>query len=546
MRIAVLFLLFCFTTRSVSAQEIDIIPKPQTLVQKSGTFTLTRATPIVAATQGERNIAALFNGYLKSFYGFTLPIVSKGSKGIILNTKTASNEGYNLEANNNGVKINGNSEAGTFYGVQTLIQLLPTRKATTLAIPSVSITDAPVVSYRGMMLDVGRHFFPVEYVKKYIDFLALHKINYFHWHLTEDQGWRIEIKKYPRLTSVGAWRDGTIIGRFPGTGNTYQRYGGFYTQAQVKEIVAYAAKRYITVIPEIEMPGHGSAAIAAYPELSCFPDKPTYDYFVKAGNKADYWAGSKTGKHVMQSWGVYDDIFCAGKEHTFKFLQDVLDEVLPLFPSKFVHIGGDEAPKNNWHTCPLCQKRMKENHLKDEHELQSYFIQRIEKYINAKGKVILGWDEILEGGLAPNAWVMSWRGEKGGIEAAKQHHNVIMSPTTYAYLDYQQAPKEDSVTISNNKGYLSIEKVYSWHLFPDALTSDEARYIKGGQANLWTEYITNPRKVEYMLFPRAAAVCETLWTPQSQKNYDDFSRRLATQKKRYDLWNINYYGKQSK
>lgn len=546
MRIAVLFLLLCCATENICAQEINIIPKPQSVERRSGTFTLTRATPIIAVTKGDKNIAALFNSYLGSFYGFTLPVVAKGSRGVILKTRAASGEGYTLEADKNSIKINGNSEAGTFYGMQTLLQLLPVKKAATLAVPAVSITDAPVVSYRGMMLDVGRHFFPVDFVKKYIDFLALHKINYFHWHLTEDQGWRIEIKKYPRLTAVGAWRDGTIIGRFPGTGNTNQRYGGFYTQNQVKEIVAYAAKRYITVIPEIEMPGHSSAAIAAYPELSCFPDKPTYDYFIKAGNKADYWAGSRTGKHVMQSWGVYDDIFCAGKENTFKFLQDVLDEVLPLFPSKFVHIGGDEAPKNNWKACPLCQKRMKENHLKDEHELQSYFIQRMEKYINAKGKVILGWDEILEGGLAPNAWVMSWRGEKGGIEAAKQHHNVIMSPTTYAYLDYQQAPREDSLTITNNKNYLSIEKVYSWHLFPDALTSDEAKYIQGGQANLWTEYISNPRKVEYMLFPRAAAVCETLWTPQSQKDYADFNRRLATQEQRYNLWHINYYGKQSK
>lgn len=543
MRTAILFLFACFTLKNVTAQEINIIPKPQSVTVKSGNFIVSASTPIIAVTRADKNVAALLNSYLKSYYGFTLPLAAKGSKGIVLSTKSTSGEGYHLEAGTNAISITGNSEAGTFYGIQTLLQLLPTTKSTKLSVPAVSITDAPGVSYRGMMLDVGRHFFPVDFVKKYIDFLALHKMNYFHWHLTEDQGWRIEIKKYPKLTSVGAWRDGTIIGRFPGTGNTNQRYGGFYTQAQVKEIVAYAAKRYITVVPEIEMPGHGSAAIAAYPELSCFPEKATYDYFVKSGNKADYWAGSKTGKHVMQSWGVYDDIFCAGKEHTFQFLQDVLDEVLPLFPSKFVHVGGDEAPKTNWKACPLCQKRMKENHLKDEHELQSYFIQRMEKYINSKGKVLLGWDEILEGGLAPNAWVMSWRGEKGGIEAAKQHHNVIMSPTTYAYLDYQQAPVEDSVTITNNKNHLSIEKVYSWHLFPDALTADEAKYIQGGQANLWTEYIDNPRKVEYMLFPRIDAVCETLWTPQSQKNYDDFSQRLETQKKRYDLWNINYYGK---
>ena len=355
MRTAILFLFACFTLKNVTAQEINIIPKPQSVTVKSGNFIISSSTPIIAVTRADKNVAALLNSYLKSYYGFTLPLAAKGSKGIILSTKSTSGEGYHLEAGTNAISITGNSEAGTFYGIQTLLQLLPTTKSTKLAVPAVSITDAPGVSYRGMMLDVGRHFFPVDFVKKYIDFLALHKMNYFHWHLTEDQGWRIEIKKYPKLTSVGAWRDGTIIGRFPGTGNTNQRYGGFYTQAQVKEIVAYAAKRYITVVPEIEMPGHGSAAIAAYPELSCFPEKATYDYFVKSGNKADYWAGSKTGKHVMQSWGVYDDIFCAGKEHTFQFLQDVLDEVLPLFPSKFVHVGGDEAPKTNWKACPLCQ-----------------------------------------------------------------------------------------------------------------------------------------------------------------------------------------------
>ncbi|MFT4092272.1 MAG: beta-N-acetylhexosaminidase [Niabella sp.] len=527
-----------------TAQKVNIIPRPSSLTEKAGSFILTRNTILIAKTKDEIKSANFFNEYLKSYYGFKLQVKPSGTGGIIIVSGTGEKDGYTFEVSDNAININGYTGAGTFYGIQTLIQLLPVEKTSALSIPAVSITDAPAVGYRGLMLDVGRHFFPVEFVKRYIDFLALHKMNAFHWHLTEDQGWRIEIKKYPRLTSTGAWRNGEIIGNFPGKGNTHKKYGGFYTQEQVKEIVKYAADRYVTVIPEIEMPGHSAAAIAAYPYLSCFPDTATFEYFKKEGNKAENWAGPKTGKQVMQSWGVYEDVFCAGKESTFKFLQDVLDEVLPLFPSKIIHVGGDECPKENWKKCPLCQKRMKEHHLKDEHELQSYFIQRMEKYINSKGKTLLGWDEILEGGLAPNAWVMSWRGEKGGIEAAKQHHNVIMTPTTYAYLDYQQAQKEDSVTISNNRGSLSLEKVYSWQLLPKELTDEERPYIQGGQANLWTEYITNPRKVEYMLFPRVAAISETLWTSPSQKNGDDFNKRLETQKKRYELWNINYFGRQ--
>lgn len=526
------------------AQEFDIIPKPTSVIKKTGTFAITKSTPIIAKTKDDIKSANFLNDYLKSSYGFSLPVKAAGSKGIFISSgSTGNKEGYTLNADKNSIKIKGNTAAGTFYGIQTLIQLLPVEKSATLKVPGVSIKDAPVAGYRGLMLDVSRHYFPVSFIKRYIDYIALHKMNTFHWHLTEDQGWRIEIKKYPKLTEVGAWRNGEIIGRFPGTGNTNQRYGGFYTQEEVKEIVKYASERYITVIPEIEMPGHASAAIAAYPYLSCFPDSSSYSYFLKERNIAKNWAGDTTGKSVMQSWGVYEDVFCAGKESTFEFLQNVLDEVLPLFPSKIVHIGGDECPKENWKKCPLCQKRMKEHNLKDEHELQSYFIQRMEKYLNKKGKTLLGWDEILEGGLAPNAWVMSWRGEKGGIEAARQHHNVIMTPTTYAYIDYQQAPKEDSVTITNNGGsYLSLEKVYSWKLFPDALTSEEKKYVQGGQANLWTEYINNPKKVEYMIFPRVSAVSEVLWTPESEKNWEDFSKRIETQKKRYKLWKANFYG----
>jgi hexosaminidase len=359
----------------------------------------------------------------------------------------------------------------------------------------------------------------------------LHKLNTFHWHLTDDQGWRIEIKKYPRLTSIGAYRNGTIIGRFPGTGNDGERYGGYYTQAEIKEVVEYAAERFITVIPEIEMPGHASAAIAAYPELSCFPNESTKH------PPNSPWHGDTTGKQVQQTWGVFEDVFCAGKENTFKFLQDVMNEVITLFPGRYIHAGGDECPKENWRRCPNCQQRIKDNNLKDEHELQSYFIQRMEKYLNSKGKTLIGWDEILEGGLAPNAVVMSWRGEKGGIEAAKQKHNVIMSPGNPVYFDYSQSENEDSLTIG---GYNPIEKVYAFEPIPKELNADEAKYILGAQANVWTEYMTNSSKVEYMIFPRMAALSEVLWSPKEKKNWYDFERRLAGQFKRYDLWKAKY------
>jgi hexosaminidase len=419
--------------------------------------------------------------------------------------------------------------------VQTLIQLLPVDAAeiqsskSKIEIPYVSIQDYPRFEYRGMHLDCGRHFFPVSFVKKYIDYIALHKMNYFHWHLTEDQGWRIEIKKYPRLTEVGAWRNGTIIGRYPGLGNDGIHYGGYYTQDEVKDVVAYAAKRYITVVPEIEMPGHSSAAIAAYPYLSCFPNENT--------KHRAAWSGDSTGKQVQQGWGVFEDIFCAGKDSTFKFLEDVLDEVMALFPSKYIHVGGDECPKANWKRCPLCQQRIKDEHLKNEEELQSYFIQRIEKYLNSKGRILIGWDEILEGGLAANAVVMSWRGEAGGIAAARQKHKVVMTPGAWVYLDHSQSQNEDSVTIG---GYVPLEKTYNYEPVSDSLTKDQGKYILGAQGNVWSEYISNERKVEYMIFPRMSALSEVLWSPKKDRDSIDFEKRLMTQFKRYDLWGANY------
>lgn len=517
------------------AQELALIPQPEKLTIGTGNFSITSKTKIVLAGSGLEQSAKFLNDYFQTFFGFKLAIQksSDAKNNIVLNYEKMEHSipgAYYLHINKEGVHIGGDNATGTFYGVQTLIQLLPFVKSNNLVVPAVEIEDRPRFGYRGLMLDVGRHFFPLDYVKKFIDFVAMHKMNTMQLHLTEDQGWRIEIKKYPKLTSVGAYRNGTIIGHYPGTGNDNTRYGGFYTQNEIKEMVKYAADRFVTIIPEIEMPGHASAAIAAYPQLSCFPDSST-----KHPSKV-VWAGSEQGKQVQQAWGVYPDVF-APTEYTFQFLQDVLDEILPLFPSKYIHIGGDECPKDAWKKSAFCQQLIKDKNLKDEHGLQSYFIQRIEKYLNSKGRQIIGWDEILEGGLAPNAAVMSWRGEKGGIAAAKEKHQVIMTPTGWAYFDYSQTKKEDSLTIG---GYLTVQKVYSYEPLPKELAADEVKYVMGAQANLWTEYIGNPRKLEYMLFPRLSAMSEVLWSPKSSKDWNSFEKRLQTQFKRYDFWNWNH------
>ena len=542
----VLTSLICSITLLSTAQ-INIIPKPVYLkeAQQKG-FNINTQTKIVIENDSLKNAAIFFNNYLEKYltYKLTITNVKPLENFISLSVNTRASEfdnAYILGSSQKSIGITGTSKPGVFYGVQSLIQLLPTTKAQTLNIPSVTITDYPRFDYRGMHLDVSRHFFDVAFIKQYIDYMALHKMNYFHWHLTDDHGWRIEIKKYPKLTEVGAWRNGSIVGLWPGKGNEHIKYqvlpndvkitpanaviktdgirhGGFYTQDEVKEVIKYAADRYITVIPEIEMPAHSMAALAAYPEFGTDP---------------------KSGYKVAETWGMmnkYNNVF-QPTDKTFGFLEDVLTEVMALFPSQYIHIGGDEASKIWWKQSAETQKIMKEKGIKDEVALQSYFIHRIEKFVNSKGKTIIGWDEILDGGLAPNAIVMSWRGEKGGIAAAKVKQRVIMSPEEKLYLNHKQFMKDDS--LAANK-FLPLETVYNYEPVPVELNAEQAKYIWGAQGNLWSEYIGNPAKVQYMLFPRMDALSEIQWSPKAQKNYPDFLNRLKTQFKRYDLMGITY------
>ena len=535
--LAILLILAAIKSQSQSnANKYPITPRPQQLIPKSGSFNLSASTVLLLDDAGQKQSANFLNDYLKRFYGFTLKVATKATKNYIrLGVKRLLVKGiegkYDVQITPTTINISGDTYQGTFYGVQTIIQLLPTESTVKLQVPCAAILDQPRFAYRGLHLDVARHFMPLDFVKKYIDYIAYFKLNTFHWHLTDDQGWRIEINKYPALTTVGGFRDGTIIGRYPGTGNDNKYYGGFYTQKQVKEIVQYAKERFVTVIPEIEMPGHASAAIAAYPQLSCFPEEATV-----IPGPASEASKMKKGKKVQETWGVFEDVF-APTDYTFNFLQDVMDEVIPLFPAAYIHIGGDECPKESWKRSGFCQQLIQEKGLKDEHGLQSYFIQKMEKYINAKGKKIIGWDEILEGGLAPNAAVMSWRGEDGGITAARQGHEVIMTPGSHCYFDHSQSKNEDSVTIG---GYLPLETVYSYDPVPAALLVGETKYILGAQGNMWSEYLESPAKVEYMLFPRLAALSEVLWTFKSNKIWEDFEKRIPVVFERLEKQKVNY------
>lgn len=522
-----LFLLTGITGFAQSSAGLALIPLPKEVIRKEGIFTIGRNTQIRVAggAQALQPVADYLAAYLYRAAVLELQVSGGGSKTneieFSLDAAISGAEAYRLEVSPERIRIRAKEGAGAFYAVQTLLQLLSGSKvgeaSGPIEVPAVQISDAPRFEYRGMHLDVARHFFPVSFIKRYIDLLAMHKFNRFHWHLTEDQGWRIEIKKYPRLQEVAAWRKETLIGHYSDQPHQFdgKRYGGYYTQDEVREVVRYAAERFITVVPEIELPGHSLAALSAYPELAC--------------TAGPFEASTK--------WGIFEDVFCP-KEETFTFLENVLTEVIELFPSEYIHIGGDECPKTRWESCAHCQALIKKEGLKDEHELQSYFIRRIERFINSKGRQIIGWDEILEGGLAPNATVMSWRGIKGGIAAAKEGHKVIMTPTSHCYLDYYQSDADGEPLAIG--GFLPLEKVYNYEPVPDELTAEEARFILGAQGNVWTEYMPTEAQVEYMAFPRALAIAELTWTPREQKNYADFTTRLVRHFPRLDAMNLNY------
>ena len=496
-------LLFASSARSQDSDpNMGIVPAPVSVKKATGEFVLGQQTVIFADSTNKA--VTFFTDYLLNKLYLRNPLkigdVGNMQNSILLTAKGTENlpaDGYRLSITPQQIIIAGKG-AGLFYGVQTLLQLMPADHGATIKIPSVQIEDYPRFVYRGLMLDVSRHFMSVEFVKKTIDAMAYYKLNNFNWHLTDDQGWRIEIKKYPKLTSIGGQRAQTLIGGY--RDRTPQQfdntpYGGYYTQEQVREVVKYAADRYINIVPEIEMPGHSTAAVAAYPELSCDPTK-TYK--------------------TAESWGVFHDVYCP-TDKTFEFLEDVLTEVMDLFPSRYIHIGGDEVPKDAWKNSAFCQKLIKKLKLKNEEGLQSYFIQRIEKFVNAKGRSIIGWDEILEGGLSPNATVMSWRGESGGIAAAQQSHYVIMTPGSGGmYIDHAQGRKDEPLSIG---GYTPLSQTYSYNPTPAALTPEQQKYILGVQANLWTEYIGTETKADYMLYPRLLALSEIGWSALSNKNF---------------------------
>ncbi len=516
------------TSSFAATADYQVVPLPSSIKKEKGAFTLDAKTKIVYP-KGNLKMAKnaeLLSDYLFQQTGLRLATATSGSSNAIVlqnSLKSANKEQYSIKVSKKNIVINGASEAANFLGIQTLRKATPIAKSGSVTYPAVSIMDEPRFGYRGMHLDIARHFEPVEFIKKYIDMIALHNMNTFHWHLTEDQGWRIEIKKYPKLTEIGAWRSETVIGHNTGKFDG-KPHGGFYTQEEIRDIVKYATDRHITVIPEIDLPGHMLAALASYPELGC------------TGGPYE----------VEKTWGVFDDVLCAGQEKTFTFLEGVLDEVLELFPNtKYIHIGGDECPKVRWETCPRCQAKIKELGLKDDDKhkkefyLQSYVMERVEKYLNDRGRQIIGWDEILEGKLAPNATVMSWRGMDGGVQAARMGHDVIMTPGSHVYFDHYQTTdiKNEPIAIG---GYSPVSRVYEFEPVPSTLTSEEGKHILGAQANIWTEYIPNSRQVEYMAMPRMAALSEVQWMQADKKNYLDFLKRLPRLIAMYDMLDYNY------
>ena len=520
-------LLSC-TNPELPTAKYQVVPLPQEIIEEAGDgFVLDNSTCIVYSGDAEmKRNAELLAEYIKEKTNLELTVTDVAAEGAItlaVGEAGENAEGYSLTVDAKGVNITGASPAGVFYGMQTLRKALPITEGGKIELPAVTINDYPRFSYRGAHLDVSRHFFTTDSIKRFVDMLALHNLNRFHWHLTDDQGWRIEIKKHPELTTIAAQRDETVIGKnspeYDG-----KHYGPFfYTQEECREIVAYAAERHITVIPEIDLPGHMQAALAAYPQYGC------------TGGPYEVW----------KMWGVSDNVLCAGNDATLSFIEDVLSEVIEVFPSEYIHIGGDECPKTQWEKCPKCQARIKALGIKgdDKHTaemyLQSFVINHAEKFLNSKGRQIIGWDEILEGGLAPNATVHSWRGVEGGIEAAKQGHDCIMSPTTFMYFDYYQTKYTDDEPLAIG-GYVPVEKVYSFEPINDTLAVDVQKHIIGVQANLWTEYVPTYSHVEYMELPRMAALCEVQWCKPENKDFNDFKQRLLPLIKLYDKKQYNY------
>ena len=515
---------------NLTSPPISIVPRPAQVVPGEGNFTFSSQTLFSVENHEQAVIVRNFINLLKRSSGITSQLAIGGSeKSHVCFTTDSSlkSEAYQLAVTPEQIQVKASDIKGFFYALQTIRLLLPSAvegnqqaKNIRWSIPAVTIQDEPRFGYRALMLDAARFFIPKENVLRIIDCMGMLKINTLHFHLTDDNGWRLEIKKYPRLTEVGAWRvnrmDVPFYFRRNAEPGEPTPIGGFYTQEDIKEVVAYAKKRFVEIIPEIEMPGHSVAALTAYPEYSC------------TGGPFE----------VEGRWGVFNDIYCT-KESTFTFMQDILDEVVKLFPSSYIHLGGDEAPRIRWKNCVHCQERMKQEHLTKEAELQTYFINRIENYLNARGKKIIGWDEILEGGIPQRATVMSWRGEKGGIHAAKAGYDVIMSPNIYMYFNCFQF-KGNGRKIGNPNRVITLEKVYNYHPVPEALTADEAKHIKGVQANLWTEYMSALDEMEYMLYPRVAALSEVAWSKKEYKDYGKFCTRLESIRQHYDVLGINY------
>jgi len=527
MRILSLLFFLSICNFCVAQQSVSIIPQPVSLQIDAGSFTINAKTAIsIDGNKALTEAAVFLKSTLNTLSGYELPLKAAKTNSIVLMIAKLYNtneEGYQLLVTPTKITIKANTKAGIVYGIQSLLQMLPAvRTNASLSIPCLSITDYPRFKWRGMHLDVSRHFFGPEVIKHYIDLMASYKMNVFHWHLVDDTGWRIEIKKYPNLTQTGAWRvdqtDKVWGGRPQAKTNEIPTYGGFYTQKQISEIIKYASERNVTIVPEIEMPGHVASAISAYPNLSC-NQKP----------------------QLPMTGGDYNNIssnYCAGNDDVYKFIENVLTEVIDLFPSKYIHIGGDEVDKTAWKTCVKCQGRIKAMGLKDENELQSYFVKRIEQFIIKKKRKLIGWDEILEGGLAPEATVMSWRGESGGIEAAKMKHEVVMTPGNPCYFDhYQAGPEGEPLAFG---GFNNLKKVYNYEPIPKELSSLEEKFVMGAQGNVWTEYITTASQLEYMVLPRMPALAEVLWTPKENKNWDGFNVRLQAQFKGYGQKGFNF------